>query len=69
MGFEKTASDPYLHVHANSEREMFVVAVYVNIILGSKNESILCQVKQELSTKFDMKDLGPLHHFLGETVI
>ena len=70
MGFEQTASDPCLHVHANSEREMFVVAVYVDdIILGSKNESILRQMKQELSTKFDMKDLGPLHHFLGVTVI
>ena len=70
MGFEQTASDPCLYVHANSEREMFVVAVYVDdIILGGKNESILCQVKQELSTKFDMKDLGLLHHFLGVTVI
>ena len=70
IGFEQTASDPCLYVHANSEREMFVVAVYVDdIILGGKNESILCQVKQELSTKFDMKDLGPLHHFLGVTVI
>ena len=70
MGFEQTASDSCLYVHANSEREMFVVAVYVDdIILGGKNESILCQVKQELSTKFDMKDLGPLHHFLGVTVI
>ena len=71
MGFEQTASDPCLYVHTNSsEREMFVVAVYVDdIILGGKNESILCQVKQELSTKFDMKDLGPLHHFLGVKVI
>ena len=72
MGFEQTASDPCLYVHADLEREMFVVAVYVNdIILGGKNESILHhhQVKEELSKKFDMKDLGPLHHFLGVTVI
>ena len=61
MGFEQTSSDPCLYVHADSEREMFVVAVYV--------DDILHQVKEELSKKFDMKDLGPLHHFLGVTVI
>ena len=70
MGFEQTASDPCLYVHANSEREMFVVAVNVNdIILGGKNESILHQVEQELSKKFNMKDVGSLHHVLGVTVI
>ena len=26
-------------------------------------------VKKELSDKFEMKDLGPLHHFLGVKVI
>ena len=62
--------DPCLHVHANSEWEMFAVAVYADdIILGGKNKSVLNQVKQKLSKKFDIKDLGSIHHFLGVTVI
>ena len=70
MGFKQTASDPCLYVHTNLEGEIFVVAVYVdNIILGGKSESKLNQVKRELSQKFEMKDLGPLHHFLGVKVI
>ena len=67
---KQTTRDPCLHVHANSEWEMFVVAVHINdIIFGGKNKSILNQVKQKLSKKLDFKDLGSLHHFLGVTVI
>ena len=45
---------------------MFVVAVYVDdIILGGKNESILHQVKEELSKKFDMKDLRTITSLPG----
>ena len=70
MSFKQAASDPCLYVHTNSEGEMFVVAVYVDdIILGGKSESKLNEVKRELSQKFEMKDLGPLHHFLGVKVI
>ena len=70
MGFEQTAGDPCLYVHANSEGEMLFAAVYVDdIILGGKSESKLNEVKWELSLKSEMKDLGPLHHFLGVKVI
>ena len=53
MGFEQTGSDPCFYVHANSEGEIFVVAVCVDhIILGGNSKSKLNQVKQELSQKF-----------------
>ena len=49
---------------------MFLVAVYVDdIVLGGRSEAEMNAVKEELSQKFEMKDLGPLHHFLGVTVI
>ena len=70
MGLQQTASDPCLYVHANSEGKLFVAAVYVDdIILGGKSEHKLNQVKQDLSQTFEMKDLGPLHHFLGVKMI
>ena len=70
MGFEQTSSDPCLYVHFDSEGVMFLVAVYVDdIVLGGRSEAKMNAVKKELSQKFEMKDLGPLHHFLGVKVI
>ena len=72
MGFIQapTPSDPCLYVDSDSEGEIFIVAVYVDdIILGGKSESKLMEVKKELSKTFKMKDLGPLHHFLGVKII
>lgn len=69
MGFRQTASDPCLYVSSDSEGEVFVVAVYVDdIVLGGRSEAKLSEVKAGLSQRFKMKDLGPLHHFLGVTV-
>ena len=45
-----------------------VVYVY-DIILGGKSETKINAVKVELGQRFKMKDLGPLHHFLGIKVI
>ena len=42
------------------------IGVYVNdIILAANNEKQLKQVKEDLSNKFDIKDLGELKYFLG----
>ena len=46
------------------------MAVYVgDIILGEKSETKMNAVKEELSQRFKMYDLGPIHHFLGIKVI
>ena len=69
MGFKQTPSDPCLYVHTGSEG-VFIVAVYVDdIVLGGRSEAKMTAVKEELSQKFQMKDLGPLHHFLRIKVV
>ena len=41
------------------------IGVYVDdIILAAKNEKQLKQVKEDLSNKFDIRDLGELKYFL-----
>ena len=69
MGLKQTPSDPCLYVHTGSEG-VFIVAVYVDdIVLGERSEAKMTAVKEELSQKFQMKDLGPLHHFLRIKVV
>jgi len=59
-----------LFVYPDSEGEGLVVAIYVDdIILGGSCEGNLNQMKLELIQKFEIKDLGQLHHFLGVKVI
>ena len=68
MGFVQAAGDPCLYIA--SEGEMFLIAVYVDDILlaGCSNER-LTAVKQALSRKFQVKDMGELHYFLGVKVV
>ena len=67
MGFIQSMSDPCLYT--TSEGELFIIAVYVDdIILAGKEASKMNEVKQALSTKFEIKDMGELHYFLGVSV-
>ena len=66
MKFKPTSGDPCLYVHTDQGGEMSLVAVYVDdLILGGRSGSKMTAVKRELSCRFEMKDLGALHHFLG----
>ncbi len=47
----------------------FFIVVYVDdLILVCNDQNKLLQIKKELSQKFEMKDLGELHFFLGMEV-
>ena len=68
MGFTQTKSDPCLYV--NSEGELFIIAVYVDdILLAGKDKRKMNEIKQTLSSQFEVKDMGELHYFLGVKVI
>jgi histone deacetylase 1/2 len=47
----------------------FLIVVYVDdFILVCNHQNKLLQIKEKLSQKFEMKDLGELHFFLGMEV-
>ena len=57
-----------IYYRKNGE-DMIFIGVYVdNLILAARNEKQLNQVKEKLSSKFDIKDLGELKYFLGMKV-
>lgn len=63
MGFSQLHSDPCIYV---SGEDMFYIGVYVDdMVLAGKDEAKIKHVKEELSSRFDIKDLGKLRYFLG----
>ena len=68
MGFLQTTSDPC--IYRDSGGEPFFIGVYVDdIILAGDSQAKLEEVKKALAQKFDIKDMGTLHYFLGIKVV
>ena len=65
IGFVESKSDASLFIY----RQGFDIAyllLYVNdIILTASTATIISKLTTTFSHEFSMKDLGPLHHFLG----
>ena len=68
MGFSQTKGDPCIYTAQHGEP--FIIGVYVDdILLASKSDKRLAEVKATLADEFHMKDMGELHHFLGVKII
>ena len=66
MGFIRCHSDHTCFIHRQSQGRCIIISVYVDdIIITSDDASGITQVKHDLGTSFDVKDLGPLRYFLG----
>ena len=69
MGFIQSSSDPCIYIHISGE-EIFLIAVYVDdIILAGENDKMMRYVKNSISQKFTVTDMGQMYHFLGVKVI
>lgn len=68
MGFVQTDSDPC--IYRSSGEDMCIIGVYVDdIVLAGKSEKQLEETKQILAKRFDIKDMGKLHYFLGMKIV
>ena len=68
MGFTQLKSDPC--VYKTGGDDPFYIGVYVDdMILAGKDETRMNEVKQQLSAKFDIKDLRKLSYFLGISIV
>ena len=68
LGFVQSVSDPCIYVA--SEGEMFMIAVHVDdLVLATKSDKRIGEVKKALGDKFEVKDMGEPHHFLGTKVL
>ncbi|CAL2270230.1 unnamed protein product [Prunus armeniaca] len=64
LGFQSSQADSSLFIKAGPD--LVFILVYVDDILVTGSSPSACQqVIQHLSSQFPVKDLGPLHYFLG----
>ena len=69
MKFVQTEGDPCLYVSKNGA-ETVIIAVYVDdILIATKTDERMTEVKAAITDRFDVKDLGELHFFLGVKVV
>jgi hypothetical protein len=64
LGFSKSHVDPNLYYKVVNNAPV-ILLLYVDdlFLIGAK--SLIIQCKKELASKFDMKDLGLMHYYLG----
>ncbi|GAU28943.1 hypothetical protein TSUD_59560 [Trifolium subterraneum] len=66
QGFQKSQSEPTLYVKHQGKDDILLVAVYVDdLVYPSNNKKMVENFKIEMMKKYEMNDLGLLHHFLG----
>ena len=64
-----TRSDASLFVYQHAGGTPYLLLYVDDIILTASSTELLRQLTARLGTEFAMKDLGPLHYFLGIEVV
>jgi hypothetical protein len=45
--------------------ELVILLLYVDDLFLTREENLIKDCKKKLAVEFEMKDLGPMHYFLG----
>ncbi|XP_021321767.1 uncharacterized protein LOC110437611 [Sorghum bicolor] len=68
LGFTEAKSDTSLFIFNRGTEKVYLLLYVDDIVLTASSQQLLHRVIAALKKVFAMKDLGPLHHFLGITV-
>ncbi|KAM1099314.1 hypothetical protein TB2_005809 [Malus domestica] len=68
-GFKKSLSEPTLYIKVRGEDILFVSIYVDDIVYTGSCKPMLEEFKEDMKMKYEMTDLGLLHHFLGMGVI
>jgi hypothetical protein len=64
LGFTKSKFDPNLYFKIVDDGPV-ILLLYVDDLFFTSEENIITYCKKKLDVEFEMKDLGPMHYFLG----
>lgn len=66
IGFQKNPYENCAYTKTLADGSLIYLLIYVDdMLVAAKNMSVITELKQQLSIKFDMKDLGPAKRILG----
>ena len=65
LGFHSTKSDTSLFVKFASSYTLFVLVYVDDILITGSSATAITDLITRLNSFFALKDLGPIHHFLG----
>jgi hypothetical protein len=65
IGFVEAKSDTSLFIYRRDNDTVYLLLYVDDIVLTASNADLLQRTIVALQREFAMKDLGPLHHFLG----
>jgi hypothetical protein len=68
LGFTEAKSDTSLFIYSRGTEIVYLLLYVDDIVLTASSQQLLLRVIAALKKEFAMKDLGPLHHFLGISV-
>ena len=68
LGFVEAKSDTSLFVYHCGADTIYLLLYVDDIVLTASSDGLLRRTIDALQQQFSMKDLGPLHHFLGMQV-
>jgi hypothetical protein len=64
LGFTKSKADSNLYFKVMND-EPIILLLYVDDLFLTEEEKLITKCKKKLVAEFEMKDLGPIHYFLG----
>eukprot|EP00253_Pinus_taeda_P027226 PITA_27226 len=65
LGFTRSKADHYLYFKLIGDRVIYLVLYVDDMLLVGNDKEIIRDLKTQLSSKFDMKDLGVANYILG----
>jgi hypothetical protein len=68
LGFTEARSDTSLFVYHRGPETVYLLLYVDDIVLTASSQQLLRRIIDALMKEFAMKDLGPLHYFLGMAV-
>jgi hypothetical protein len=68
--FKRSTSEATLYTRSDLEANLIIVSIYVDdIVYTSSSERLFSEFKREMMQRYEISDLGLLHHFLGVGIL